>query len=139
MAELAPFSADHHRELVHARRLLHAADGTPEVRLETARAYVQAFFTETVEHFRREEEELFPLYVRHAGRTPALRRILDEHMQLHGLLRSLRTHAVAGAVEPEELRSLGELLRAHVRIEEREVFEHLQQVVPAEELAALAG
>jgi hypothetical protein len=35
-----------------------------------ASAYVDAFFAETVEHFRREEEILFPLYVRHAGSTP---------------------------------------------------------------------
>jgi hypothetical protein len=46
-------------------------------------------------------------------------------------------HVASGAVEPDELRSLGQLLSAHVRLEERELFEHLQQVVPADELASL--
>jgi hemerythrin-like domain-containing protein len=137
MAELAPFSADHHHELVQARRLLQATDATPGDRLETARAYVTVFFAQTVEHFRREEEQLFPLYVRHAGRTALLERILDEHMQLHGLVRALRTHVVAGNVEPEEVAILGTLLRDHVRAEERELFEHLQQVVSEHELRAL--
>ena len=129
-AALVPFSWDHHHELVHARRLVAAADGSPEDRLEAARAYVTSFFAETVEHFRREEEELFPLYVRYAGRTALLERILDEHMQLHGLARALRTHVAAGEVAAAEVRTLGTLLHDHVRAEESELFEELQRVVP---------
>lgn len=134
---LAPFSEDHERELGHARRLLSAADDGPEERLAAARAYVAAFFGETVEHFRREEEELFPLYARHGGRRELVERILEEHMQLQGLVRALRTHVVAGDVAAEELRTLGSLLLDHVRMEERELFEHIQQVVPEAELAEL--
>jgi hypothetical protein len=37
---------------------LRAAGAKPEERLAAARAYIDAFFTETVEHFRREEEIL---------------------------------------------------------------------------------
>jgi len=66
---LSPLSEQHHHELAHARRLLRAAGAGPEERLAVASAYVDAFFTETVEHFRREEEILFPLYARHAGST----------------------------------------------------------------------
>jgi iron-sulfur cluster repair protein YtfE (RIC family) len=102
-----------------------------------ASAYVEAFFTETVEHFRREEEILFPLYVRHAGSTPMLERILREHMELHGLVRALRAEAAAGAIPPEALRSLGELLRDHVRVEERELFAEIERLVPAAELEGL--
>jgi iron-sulfur cluster repair protein YtfE (RIC family) len=57
---------------------LRAAGAEPEERLAAARAYIDAFFTETVEHFRREEEILFPLYLRHGGSTPVLERILRE-------------------------------------------------------------
>jgi iron-sulfur cluster repair protein YtfE (RIC family) len=88
-----------------------------------ASAYVDAFFAETVEHFRREEEILFPLYLRHAGSTPVLERILREHMELHGLVRALRAEAAAGDIPPETLRTVGELLHDHVRVEERELFE----------------
>jgi iron-sulfur cluster repair protein YtfE (RIC family) len=89
-AALVLLSNEHHHELVHARRLRRAAGAGPEQRLAVASAYIDAFFTETVEHFRREEEILFPLYRRYAGSTPVLERILREHMELQGLVRALR-------------------------------------------------
>jgi hemerythrin-like domain-containing protein len=114
--------------------LLRAAEARPEQRLAVASAYVDAFFAETVEHFRREEEILFPLYLRYAGSTPVLERILREHMELHGLVRALRAAAAAGDIAPETLRTLGNLLRDHVRVEERELFEEIERTVPATEL-----
>jgi iron-sulfur cluster repair protein YtfE (RIC family) len=131
---LVALSEEHQHELAHARRLLRAAGAGPEERLAVASAYLDAFFTETVEHFRREEEILFPLYVRHAGSTPVLERILREHMELHGLVRALRAGASAGEIAPEALRTLGDLLREHVRLEERELFEAIERIVPAAEL-----
>ena len=137
-AALVPLSEDHHHELVQARRLLAAAESADaEGRLAAGKAYADAFFETTVAHFRLEEEELFPLYTRHAGSTPLLERILAEHMQLHGLARALRADVAAGDVAAERLRELGTLLREHVRVEERELFEKIQRVVPAAELAAL--
>jgi hemerythrin-like domain-containing protein len=137
-AALVPLSEDHHHELVQARRLLAAAESADaEGRLAAGKGYADAFFETTVAHFRREEEELFPLYTRHAGSTPLLERILAEHMQLHGLARALRADVAAGDVAAERLRELGTLLREHVRVEERELFEEIQRVVPAAELAAL--
>ena len=131
---LVPLSEQHHHELAHARRLLRATGAGPEERLAVASAYVDALFRETVGHFRREEEILFPLYLRHAGSTPVLERILREHMQLHGLVRALRAEAAAGNIVPETLRTLGDLLHDHVRVEERELFEEIERVVPAAEL-----
>jgi hemerythrin-like domain-containing protein len=137
-AALVPLSEDHHHELVQARRLLAAAESADaEGRLAAGKAYADAFFETTVAHFRREEEELFPVYTRHAGSTPLLERILAEHMQLHGLARALRADVAAQDVRAERLRELGTLLREHVRVEERELFEEIQRVVPAAELATL--
>jgi len=96
---LVSLSEEHRQELAHARRLLRAGGAGPEERLAVAGAYVDAFFTETVEHFRREEEILFPLYVRHAGSTPVLERILREHMELHGLVRALVNNMVEGVTK----------------------------------------
>lgn len=134
---LVRLSDDHHHELVLARRLQHAAAAAPEERLRVAEEYVTQFFGETTEHFRREEEILFPLYARHAGATPLLERILREHMELHGLARELRAQAAVGEVPPETLDTLGSLLHDHVRVEERELFEEIQRTVPEAELAAL--
>jgi len=135
---LVPFSHDHHHELAHAQRLRKAAAGDAAMRLAAGDAYVEAFFSETVAHFRREEEELFPLYARHAGKTALLERILLEHMQLHGLVRTLRAEVAGGDVAPETLRSLGALLHDHVRLEERALFEDIQRAVPSAELETIA-
>jgi hemerythrin-like domain-containing protein len=134
---LVPLSQEHQHELAHARRLLRAADAEPEQRLAAASTYLDAFFAETVEHFRREEEILFPLYLRHAGSTPILERILREHMQLRGLARALQAAAAAGEIPPQALRRLGELLHDHVRVEERELFQEIERIVPAAELEGL--
>jgi iron-sulfur cluster repair protein YtfE (RIC family) len=111
-----------------------AAGARPEERLAVASTYVDAFFTETVEHFRREEEILLPLYARHAGSTPLLERILREHMERPGLVRALRAEAATGDIPPETLRTLGELLHDHLRVEERGLFEEIERIVPAAEL-----
>jgi iron-sulfur cluster repair protein YtfE (RIC family) len=132
-----PLSQEHQHELAQARRLLRAAGAGREERLAAAGGYVDAFFAETVEHFRREEELLFPLYLRHAGSTPVLERILREHMQLHGLVRALRAQAAAGDIPPEALKTLGQLLHDHVRVEERQLFEEIERIVPAAELEGL--
>ena len=131
---LVPLSREHRHELAQARRLLRAASAEPEERLAVASAYIDAFFAETVEHFRREEGILFPLYLRHAGSTPMLERILREHMQLHGLVRALRAAAAADDIPPETLRTLGELLHDHVRVEERQLFAEIERIVPSAEL-----
>lgn len=136
---LVPLSDDHHRELVQARRLVAAADAPAAERLDVAAAYVRAFFADTVEHFRREEETVFPLYAARAGAgDPLLERTLREHMELHGLARALRSEVAADDVSPDTLRSLGRLLHDHVRLEERELFEAIQRVVPEAELDAIA-
>ena len=65
---------------------------------------------------------------------PLLERILREHMELHGLVRALRIEAAAGDIPPEVLRTIGDLLHDHVRVEERELFAEIERIVPAAEL-----
>ena len=59
-------------------------------------------------------------------------------MELHGLARALRAEVAADDVSMETLEALGTLLRAHVRREERELFEDVQRIVPAAELDRLS-
>ena len=86
--------------------------------------------------FRAEEEALFPAYAARAGETPLLLRILEEHMQLHGLARALRAEVAGGDVRPAALHELGDLLHAHVRAEERELFPAIEAAL-GDELDAL--
>ena len=135
---LAELSREHHHELSLARGLRRAASAPAEQRLEAAAAYVEQFFGPTADHFRREEEVVFPLYAAYAGPTPLVDRVLREHMELNGLARELRAQVTAGEVEPATLEALGTLLHDHVRLEERVLFEEIQRVVPSAELEALA-
>lgn len=135
---LAELSREHHHELSLARGLQSSAEAPDEERLAFATAYVEQFFGPTADHFRREEEVVFPLYSRYAGATPLVERILREHMELNGLARELRAQVAAGDAEPATLVALGSLLHDHVRVEERELFEEIQRVVPSAELDGLA-
>jgi len=134
---LAELSREHHHELSLARGLRRAASEPAEQRLEVASGYVAQFFGPTADHFRHEEEVVFPVYARHAGATQLVARILHEHMELNGLARELRAQVAVGAVEPATLEALGTLLHDHVRLEDRVLFEDIQRVVPSAQLEAM--
>jgi quercetin dioxygenase-like cupin family protein len=110
---LVHLSHDHHHTLVWARRLRRGeTDGFDEFR----RGHV-------ARHFREEEETVFPLLAEFCPEPPeVLTRALLEHQRIR-----------AAPASP----ALGELLEEHVRLEERELFELLQEVVPPERLDAL--
>lgn len=122
---LIPLSHDHHHALVQARRLRRAAGGRNAAR--AAAEFTRFFADESVRHFREEEEWLFPLVVDHDEARPLIVRALLEHQRLH---------ALAGRLEGEEagivMTELAELLEAHVRHEERELFPLIQRLVALE-------
>ena len=135
---LIPLSHDHHAELVQARRLrLVSGSEVLEARIAAANDYVAAFFTETVSHFRVEEERLFPLLVRHAGSSSLLERVLVEHRDARSLASALQEEAAIGNASTETMVRLADLLDANVRREERELFPLIEQTVPDAELHAL--
>jgi quercetin dioxygenase-like cupin family protein/hemerythrin-like domain-containing protein len=118
---LTPLAHDHQHALVAARRLRLAADRA-DASAEVA-AFLRFFSKETVRHFREEEEQLFPLVVDSDEARPLVIRALLEHQQLHALARRLTT----GETLP--MRELPELLEAHVRFEERELFPMIERVL----------
>jgi len=88
---LIPLSRDHHDGLVQAVRLRRAAaDGDASARLAAAREFVEFFRNDERVHLRAEEEELFPLILRHVQSQPApLREARVQHVQLEGFARTL--------------------------------------------------
>ena len=132
-AALASLSRDHHEALVLAQKLRRATPATVTTSRESFLAYWQAHGQN---HFRLEEEILFPAYAAHGDPHHALiARALCDHV-------AIRHHAqaLAGAAEPtlDALHELGHQLAAHVRLEERQVFPLIEQAVPSDELAVLA-
>jgi hypothetical protein len=85
---LIPLSHDHHHALVEARRLRLAAD-TPES-AAVATAFLRFFAGETVEHFREEEELLFPRVVDFEEAGELLVQALLEHQRLYALTARLQ-------------------------------------------------
>src|SRR4029450_13157266 len=121
---LIPLSRDHYDGLVQAVRLRRAAaEGDASARLTAAREFVEFFRNKERVHLRDEQEELFPLLLRHVPAQPALlREARVEHVQLEGFARKLEIAVAAGIVDRETLDAAGELLDAHIRLEERHLF-----------------
>jgi len=135
---LIPLSRDHHNGLVQAVRLRRAAADGDAARLAAAREFGEFFRNEERVHLRDEEEELFPLLLRHAPSPPApLREARVQHVQLQGFARKLDIAVAAGSVDRETLDAAGELLDAHIRLEERQLFPLIEDLVPDDELRRL--
>jgi len=136
---LIPLSRDHHDGLVQAVRLRRAAaDGDASARLAAARGLVEFFRDHVRGPLRDEEEELFPLLLSHVQSQPApLREARVQHVQLEGFARTLEIAVAAGIVDRETLDAAGELLDAHIRLEERQLFPLIEQLVPDDELQRL--
>lgn len=125
---LVPLSHHHHRALVAARHARLAGGEEAAQRLAAARAFLAFFEGRAIAHFREEEERLFPLLMTDDAEPPEeLVRALLEHARLHALAGRLRAEFTAGEVGAETLRSVGALLEAHVRLEERELFPLIEQ------------
>jgi hypothetical protein len=136
---LIPLSRDHYDGLLQAVRLRRAAaDGDASARLAAAREFVAFFRNEERGHLRDEGEELFPLFLRHVQSQPApLREARLQHLQLEGFARTLGIAVAAGIVDRESLHAAGKLLDAHIRLEERQLFPLIEELVPDDELRRL--
>jgi hemerythrin-like domain-containing protein len=136
---LIPLSRDHHNGLVQALRLRRAAAaGDASARLEATRKFGEFFRNEERVHLQDEEEKLFPLLLRHVRSQPApLREARVQHMQLEGFARELDIAVTAGIVDRETLDAAGELLDEHIRLEERQLFPLIEELVPDDELRRL--
>lgn len=126
---IIPLSKDHHTTLLFCWKLKQGArlQSDPEV----MKKYVDYFWKEhMVDHFREEEEILF---------APAggemVQRAITEHQQIKGQVERIRV--AEGEPLKSELLKLAELVDAHVRFEERQLFPHLEETIGADQLAAI--
>lgn len=123
---LIPLSHDHHHALVEARRLRRAADSDGDPTPAVA-AFADFFAAVNVPHFREEEETLFPLVADVDEARPLVVEALLEHQRLHALVAELARSADVRRT----MRETGELLEAHVRREERELFPLIEKLAAA--------
>ena len=130
--ELHGLSDDHHNGLVLARRCREAGREDSETSPELVWKHAQETFAIQLDpHFKIEEQHLLP-GLEAIGEASLANRIREDHSALRALQR----------VEPVNrllLKRFGELLEAHIRYEEREVFETTQHLISADVLEAIAS
>ena len=138
---LIPLSHDHHDALVVAQGLILGRSRAPRSDWPTDRRAqvdrVAAFFARTLQaHFEAEEAHLFPAVVAHLpGEADLVAQLLDEHDAMRMRIRDLERDPTT-ALEVR-LPSLGRLLDAHVRREERVLFETMQREMKPADLEML--
>lgn len=130
--ELRDLSDDHHTGLVLARRCKQAgrpgSGASPEAMWDQV---IEAFSCHLEPHFQIEERHLLPA-LEAIGEASLASRIRQDH----GALRALKDSPVASRALIDRF---GELLEAHIRYEERQVFETTQDRLPPRSLAAIAA
>lgn len=132
---LVPLSRQHQHALALCVRLDRAIQAG-EIDLEAWQAEIQQQFESEIGiHFAAEEKELFPA----AARFAELRSLVDELLAEHVFLRDSFARAAARSLDQRDLGDFGERLVQHIRKEERQLFEGMQKVMTASELAWLGA
>lgn len=125
---LIQLSKDHHQGLLLAQVLImkdKAYPGYP-FDLEGKAEYTIAFFkTELIKHFRIEEEILFPL-VRSLNDIldNLINELISEHQKFFELIQLIKDNRSSF----DNLYKIGTLLESHIRKEERQLFEMIQEL-----------
>jgi hemerythrin-like domain-containing protein len=132
---LIPLSRQHQHSLALCVRLSRAGEIT-EVDLEAWQAEIVRQFEQEISiHFAAEEKEVFP----RAAEFPEMRALVQELLAEHVVLRSLFARAGTRHLDRAGLAEFGEKLAAHIRKEERQLFEAMQERMAPEELAVIGS
>jgi hypothetical protein len=130
---LIPLSHQHQRALALCVRIDRASP-IPQTDLDAWQGEIAQLFQAEVEiHFAAEERVLF----REASRFADLKALVDELSTDHAELRQRFSAAAAREMSSQDLNSFARTLSAHIRKEERQLFERMQLLMSAEELTAL--
>jgi len=130
---LVPLSRQHQHALALCVRIERASPirdaGLAAWQAEVA----QHFQSEIGFHFAAEEQVVFPALRRFKELVPLVEELLGDH----AALRESFAKAEAGRMSAADLSQFGQLLSAHIRKEERQLFERMQELVPPGELTLL--
>lgn len=130
---LVPLSHQHQRALALCVRI-DRAQPIPAADLESWLGEIELHFEQEIKvHFSAEEQVLFPAARQFSELIP----LVDELIADHAVLRQSFSQARARTLSAESLPILAQQLSAHIRKEERQLFERLQQLMDAEDLSAL--
>jgi iron-sulfur cluster repair protein YtfE (RIC family) len=121
---LIPLSQQHHNGLalcVLTRRSV-GSDSSVANCQRLARRIVDRYELELANHFELEESVLFPAIRTDIGNLTLVEVLVSEHREMERMVDNLRS----GAVDQSQLEEFCSLLESHIRREERELFEDVQ-------------
>lgn len=131
---LIPLSRQHQ----HALALCVRIDRAQPIRQADKNAWlaeIEQFEQEIQIHFAAEEEVLFPAARRYVELIPLVNELIADH----AALRRLFAEAKERCMPAENLPVFSQRLSTHIRKEERQLFERLQQLMNPAELAVLGA
>ena len=130
---LIPLSHQHQHALALCVRIERAAP-IPQNDLGAWQAELaQLVESEIVMHFAAEEQIVFP----EAEKFEELNALVKQLISEHNGLRTMFAKAPEGGLSSDETLLLARSLSAHIRTEERQLFERMQQLLSNEELGVL--
>jgi hemerythrin-like domain-containing protein len=130
---LVPLSRQHQHALALCVRIDRASP-IPESDMAAWQTEIaQHFRAEIRVHFAAEEQFVFPA----ARAVPELNRLVEELLLEHAWLRERFAKAEAQGMSGGEIGEFAQGLSAHIRKEERQLFEKLQELMNEGELAAM--
>lgn len=130
---LIPLSHQHQHALALCVRIERALPIAPADLAEWQAELAHIFDGEIKIHFAAEEHLLFPTARQFAELVP----LVDDLVSDHAWLRERFNHAIAKQAASDDIGTLARRLSQHIRKEERQLFERMQELLSAGELANL--
>jgi hemerythrin-like domain-containing protein len=127
---LVPLSRQHQHTLALCVRIERASPIDESKMVEWQTEIAQQFEAEIKIHFAAEEQIVFPV----ARNFDGLNSLVDELLGEHQLLRACFSKAESRQMRSREIAEFARRLSEHIRKEERQLFERLQQLLPAKEM-----
>lgn len=130
---LIPLSHQHQHALALCVRISRSSPITESDLDAWHREIVQLFQGEIDAHFAAEEQIVFPAALQFDELVMLIQELMSDHTELRSLF------GQGGTLSPYMIATLARLLSEHIRKEERQLFERLQQLMTPEALTLMGS
>ncbi|MEI6087398.1 MAG: hemerythrin domain-containing protein [Bacteroidota bacterium] len=130
-ATLQPLSRQHHQGLLAS--LLLEKGLKKNASLKEMRDFIIQFWEEELRlHFEKEDVLFLPLAYKYPQLLDGLTQLKNEHQEIRMIIQKLNNEA--RSEQFETIASFANLLEKHIRFEERQLFNSIQETLPEDEL-----
>lgn len=130
-ATLQPLSRQHHQGLLAS--LLLEKGLKKKASLKEMRDFIIQFWEEELRlHFEKEDVLFLPLAYKYPQLVDGLTQLKNEHQEIRMIIQKLNNEA--RSEQYDTIASFANLLEKHIRFEERQLFNSIQETLPEDEL-----